>query len=430
MSSKDKAQKKWMKLDNAAKIYPAAKRRNWKALFRLSADLTEDIDVGVLEQALSATLSRFPGFALKLKTGLFWYYLEHNEGYPEIMQDGPYPCAHMDFKANKGFMFRVLYYKKRIAVEIFHALTDGTGGLCFIKTLTAEYLRIKYGADIPRGKEILDCSEPPAPDETEDAYLKYAKKMTRTRHEPNAYYIKGTDESDGYINVITGLIPAREVLTRAKEKGVSLTDYLTAVLIMAVDKQQRGIVKREKRMKPVKICIPVNLRRFYPTNTMRNFASYVNPGIDPKYGTYSFDEVLSAVHHYMRSEATEKLLNAKISTNVKSETRRVLRVTPLFIKNIAMKLTFNLVGDRKSSTSISNLRNVTLPDEMARYVTRMDFILGPLSRNKVVCGALSYNGTLIMNFVRTIKESTLERAFFRFLVKLGVPVKIESNQRW
>ncbi len=430
MSSNNKTQKKWMKLDNAAKIYPAAKRRNWKALFRLSVDLTEEIDTGVLKQALASTLARFPGFALKLKTGLFWYYLEHNEGLPEIKEDEAYPCVHMDFKANRGFMFRVLYHKRRIAVEIFHALTDGTGGLCFTKTLAAEYLRLKYGAEIPRDNEILDCSMPPNPSETEDAYLKYAKKMTRTRREPNAYRINGTKESDDFVNVITGLIPADEVIKRAKEKGVSLTDYITAVLILAVDKHQRELVKSEKRLKPVKICIPINLRRFYPTHTMRNFASYVNPGIDPKYGTYSFDEVIKSVHHYMRSEATEKLLNAKISTNVKSERRRMLRVTPLFIKNLAMKLTFNLVGDRKSSTSISNLGNVILPEEMARYVTRMDFILGPLSRNKVVCGALTYKGTLIMNFVRTIKESTIERAFFRLLVKLGVPVKIESNQRW
>jgi NRPS condensation-like uncharacterized protein len=430
MSSSDKTQKKWMKLDNAAKIYPAAKKRNWKALFRLSADLTEEIDPEVLGKALESTLARFPGFALKLKRGLFWYYLEHNEGQPDIREDQAYPCVHMDFKENKGFMFRVLYYKRRIAVEIFHALTDGSGGLCFLKTLVAEYLRLKYGAEIPRDNEILDCSVAPAEDETEDAYLKYAKKITRTRREPNAYYIKGTEESDDFVNITTGIIPVSEVISRAKDKGVSLTDYITAALIMAVDKLQRKAVRKEKRMKPVKICIPINLRRFYPTNTMRNFASYVNPGIDPKYGTYSFDEVLTAVHHYMRSEVTEKLLNAKISTNVRSETRRMLRVTPLFIKNIAMKLTFNLVGDRKSSTSISNLGNVKLPPEMAKFVTRLDFILGPLSRNRIVCGTLSYNGNLIMNFVRTIKESTLEKEFFRYLVKLGIPVKIESNQRW
>ena len=421
--------KKWMKLDNAAKIYPAAKRRNWKALFRLSADLNEKIDPVVLAQAQQSALARFPSFALKLKRGAFWYYMEHNEGGPDIQPDGAYPCAHMDFNENKGFMFRVRYHERRIAVEIFHVLSDGSGGLCFLKTLVAEYLRIKYRAVIPRDGEILDCSQSPSPDETEDAYLKYAKNVGRSRREPNAFYLKGTSEPDGFVHIVTGMISSELVLALAKEKKVSLTEYLTAVMIMIMDKIQRRSTKNEKRYKPVKVCIPINLRSFYPTNTMRNFASYVNPGIDPRYGVYSFDEVLSAVHHHMRSEVTEKLLNAKISTNVRSENLKVLRLTPLFIKNIAMKLTFNRVGDRKTSTSISNLGAVRLPPEMSRYVTRMDFILGPLSRNKVVCAALSYNGTLMLNFTRTIKESVVEREFFRYIVKLGIPVKIESNQR-
>jgi len=430
MTEETAAHKKWMKLDNAAKIYPAAKRRNWKALFRLSATLTEPVDPAVLEEAQRSTLARFPSFALRLKRGVFWYYMEQNEGGPAVKPDGQYPCAPMDFKENGGFMFRIRYHGKRIAVEIFHALTDGSGGLCFLKTLVAEYLHLKYGADIPRGNEILDCSVPPSSDEVEDAYLKYARNAGRSRREPNAYFLRGTDESDGFVHLTAGIMPSFEVLSRAKEKGVSLTEYLTAVLIMAVDKLQRRKVHSEKLFRPVKVCVPINLRSFYPTNTMRNFASYVNPGIDPRYGVYSFDEVLSSVHHYMRAEVTEKLMNAKISTNVRSETRKVLRLTPLFLKNIAMKLTFNAVGDRKSSTSISNLGLVKLPDEMAQYVERMDFILGPLSRNRVVCAALTYNGELVLNFTRTIKESGLEREFFRYLVKQGVPVKVESNARW
>ena len=423
-------EKKWMKLDNAAKIYPAAKRRKWKALFRLSAELTEDIDPDVLAQAQKSTLSRFPGFALKLKRGVFWYYLEQIDEQPDISQDIGYPCAHMDFRENKGFMFRVRYYRRRIAVEIFHALTDGTGGSCFLKTLVAEYLRIKYGAKIPRDREILDCSQAPAAEETEDAYLKYAKNVRRTRREPNAYHIKGTQESEGFVNIITGIIPVNEAIREAKQKGVSLTELLTSVMIIAADKIQRRTHKAEHHLKQVKISVPINMRRFYPSNTMRNFSMFVNPGIDPRYGHYSYDEVLSAVHHYMRSEVTEKLLGAKISTNVRSETNKVLRVTPLFIKNVAMKFTFKLVGDRKATTTISNLGVVNLPPEMAQYVTRMDFILGPPSENRVACAVLTYNGNLVMNFTRTIKESMLEREFFRYMVGLGIPVKVESNRRW
>ena len=48
------ADQTWMKLDNAAKIYPAAKRRNWMALFRMSARLTEPVDPVTLRAALDA----------------------------------------------------------------------------------------------------------------------------------------------------------------------------------------------------------------------------------------------------------------------------------------------------------------------------------------------------------------------------------------
>ena len=162
--------------------------------------------------------------------------------------------------------------------KFFHALTDGTGGICFLKTLVAEYLRIKYAAEIPRGQEILDCSQIPAAEETEDAYIKYAKNVRRTRREPNAYHMKGTEENADFVNIISGTIPVDAILLRAKENGVTLTEYLTAVMITAADKIQRQACKAESRLKPVKVCIPINLRRFYPTNTMRNFFHLRKPG--------------------------------------------------------------------------------------------------------------------------------------------------------
>ncbi len=424
--------KKWMKLDNAAKIYPAAKKRNWTALFRISAELTEEIDPAVLEEAQRSVIARFPGFAQKLRRGMFWYYLEQNDGAPDIQKDVGNPCVRMNLRENRRFMFRVRYYEKRIAVEIFHVLSDGTGGLCFLKTLVAEYLRIKYGAEIPRGKGILDCSQAPKKEELEDAYLKYAKNVSRSRSEDSAFYIKGTDEAFDVVHITTGIIPVKVILQKAKEKGVTLTEYLTAVMLMSLAKMQKeaNAVSHRQDTKPLKVCVPINLRQFYPCETLRNFAIYVNPGIDTRYGDYTFDEVLKHVHCYMGMEVTEKMLNAKIAANVKTEKNKVLRVVPLFVKNIAMKITFNMVGDRQTSTSISNLGRITLPEEMAKYVTRMDFILGPYSRNKVVLAAASYGEYLYANFTRTIREATLEREFFRYLIKEGVPVKIESNRQY
>ncbi|MGI6664758.1 MAG: hypothetical protein ACOX3W_05035 [Christensenellaceae bacterium] len=421
-----KTAKRWMKLDNAAKIYPAARSRGWMALFRLSAELTEKIEPALLEQALGRTLKRFPAFAQQLKSGAFWNYLEHIEGIPKVEKDVQNPCLPMDFRRSSGFMLRVRYYNKRIAVEFFHVLTDGSGGMMFLKTLVAEYLTIKYGIDIPRGDDIFDTQEEATAGEVEDGFLKYHRGISRSRKEQVSYLVPGTKVKD-HMFVTTGIMEARQVLAMAKKHDASLTEYLTAVLILAIVRVQNKKQPNKKKQKPVKICVPVNLRRYYKNNTTRNFASYINPGIEPKYGDYTLEEVIKIVKGQMAIESNEKLLNAKFSTNVLSEKNMLLRLAPWFVKRGAMKLVFHFKGDRYTSSSISNLGLVVLPEEMEPYVTRMDFMLGPLSRNKVACACLSYKGKLIFNITRTILESDVERYFFTSLVKQGIHVSIESN---
>lgn len=418
-----------MKLDNAALIYPATMNRGWTALFRVSATLTEPVDADILEKAQRSTLDRCPSFAVKLRRGMFWFFLEHSDDMPAIQQDVGNPCVRMRLSENNGFALRVRYYENRIAVEFFHVLADGTGGMAFLQTLVAEYLRLKYGAEIPRGGAILDCAQKPVPAESEDSFAVHSGAYAMSRSEPKAFHIKGTDEPDGFVNITTGTMDAAQVQLFSRNRGVSVTEYLTAVLLLSLDAIQRREVLRMKRYMPVKVCVPVNLRRFFPSVTLRNFANYVNPGFDPRLGTYTFEEALSIVHHFMAMEATAKLLNVKITTNVRTQQNMVLRVMPLFIKNLAMKLVYSRVGDAVSSTCFSNLGAVRLPDEMAKYVARMDFILGPLATNRVCAAAVSYDGALRVSFTRTITEPMLEREFFTRLIKLGVHVKIESNQR-
>lgn len=418
--------KKWMQLDNAAKIYPAAKKRGWMALFRLSMDLREDIDPDVLSQALSNTLKRYPTFEVRIRKGLFWFYLEHNSEIPTVLPDVCCPCPYLNQSFNKNFSFRVRYYKKRIAVEFYHILTDGTGGMHFLKTLTAEYLRIKKGLSVSK-KNILLCGEKPDNTEVEDSFKTYVSDYSIGRQEPDSYKISGKHERDGFVNLTCGILDASEVIAKAKEKNVTVTEYLTSAMILAIMRIQESEVKRKRKHKHVKVCIPINLRRFFPSKTVRNFASYVNPGIDPRTGEFTFDDILKSVHHQMGLEVTPQNLGAKFTANVRSERNPILRIFPLFMKNIAMKIAYRMVGDRKSSTIISNLGIVDLPDEMKEEVTRADFMIGPLFENPLACGVLSYNGRLHFNMTRTIREPKVEKEFFSVLLKLGLKVQAESN---
>ena len=420
---------RWMRLDNAAKIYPAAKRRNWNNFFRISATLTEPIDTAVLASALDVTARRFPSIAVRLRRGVFWYYLEEIPKTPSIQPEKSCPLAHAPFHEVRQCAFRVLVYKNRVAVEFFHALTDGTGALVFVKTLLAEYLSEKYGLSVPAEKGVLGRLEEPAPEELEDSFARYAGDVTASRAESTAYHLSGTPERDGYKNLVTMMIPAEKLRACAKKHGVSVTELLCAAMMQAIGELQAEKVPNVRHRKPVKVLIPVNLRNLFPSRSLRNFASYITPEIDPRMGDCSFSELCSLVHHKMGLENNRRTMRAKFAANVASERSPILRVMPLFIKNIAMKAVFDAVGECKSCLCLSNLGRVELPEVMVPYVQRMDFIIGVQARAPHDCGVVTWGDTVYINCIRSIQEPELEYRFYRVLHRLGLPVKVESNQR-
>ena len=420
---------RWMRLDNAAKIYPAAKRRNWNNFFRISATLTEPIDTGVLASAMDVTARRFPSIAVRLRRGVFWYYLEEIPKTPSIQPEKSCPLAHAPFHEVRQCAFRVLVYKNRVAVEFFHALTDGTGALVFVKTLLAEYLSEKYGLSVPAEKGVLGRLEEPSPEELEDSFARYAGDVAASRAESTAYHLSGTPERDGYKNLVTMMIPAEKLRACAKEHGVSVTELLCAAMMQAILELQAEKVPSVRHRKPVKVLIPVNLRNLFPSRSLRNFASYITPEIDPRMGDCSFSELCSLVHHKMGLENNRRTMRAKFAANVASERSPILRVMPLFIKNIAMKAVFDAVGECKSCLCLSNLGRVELPEVMVPYVQRMDFIIGVQARAPHDCGIVTWGDTVYINCIRSIQEPELEYHFYRVLHRLGLPVKVESNLR-
>ena len=420
---------RWMKLDNAAKIYPAAKRRNWNNFFRISATLTEPVDVAVLRSALDVTARRFPSIAVRLRRGMFWYYLEQIPHSPAIQEEKSCPLAHAPFHEVRQCAFRVLVYQNRFAVEFFHALTDGTGGLTFFKTLLAEYLSQKYGLTIPAGDGVLGRLEEPDAEELEDSFLRYAGNIKASRKEATAWHLTGTPEKDGFKDLVTLMIPAPALKECAKAHGVTVTELLCAAMMQAICQLQAEKVPQRSRRKPVKVLLPVNLRNLFPSKTLRNFASYITPEVDPRMGDYTFDEICAAVHHRMGLENNPQTMRAKFAANVASEQSPLLRVMPLFIKNLAMKAVFDTVGECKSCLCLSNLGVVRLPEVMAPYVARMDFIIGVQAKAPHNCGVLTWNDTVYINCIRSIREPELELHFYRVLHQLGLPVKVESNQR-
>ena len=418
---------RWMPLDNAAKIYPAARSHNWTNAFRLSATLKEEVDTKVLQSALDVTIRRFPSLGTRLRKGLFWYYLQQVSHAPAIRQEMSYPLTRMTRKDLRDCALRVIVYHNRIAVEFFHSLTDGNGGVIFLKALVAEYLQQKYHLVIPAEQGVVGRLEEPSPEELEDSFLKYAGPVSASRRENNAWHLKGTPEPDGFLNVTCFQLPVAQVLEQAHHYCVSMTTFLSAALMQAILNLQAQQIPNRRYRKYVRLLIPVNLRRLFPSKSMRNFALYTTPEVDPKLGDYSFPELCQIIQHRIALDVTPKQMSARIATNVKSEQVFLLKITPLFIKNLVMKAVFLAVGERKSCLCLSNLGQVTLPKEMESYVERLDFILSSQAMSPHNCGVLSYKDTLYVNFTRNIVEPNLEREFFLVLREMGLPVEVQSN---
>ena len=419
----------WMSLDNAAKIFPAARSRTWSNMFRVSSTLIEDIDREVLKVALDVTLRRFPSIAVSIKEGVFWYYLEEISSPPEILDEKPYPLAGITMRDLRKCAFRVLVYKNRLAVEFFHSLTDGNGGLIFVKTLTAEYIYQKYGVKVPNGNGILDRLEEPSPEELEDSFIKYAGKYSASRKDTDAYRIGGKREVDGFRTNTTFVIDPDYVRGEAKKRGVTVTVYMTAMLVEASRRVQEARVLNPAKYKPIKVFLPVNLRKMFPSETMRNFILYAMVGIDPRLGDYSFDDLCQIISAQMKQQMTEKNMAAMIRTNVASELNPFIMAVPLVIKNVIMKAIFNAVGEKKSCFSFSNLGLVDVPEEYLAYVKRMDFVLGSQATAPYNISALTYGGKMYLSITRNSVEPVLEREVYAVLRERGVPHTVESNTR-
>ena len=279
----------------------------------------------------------------------------------------------------------------------------------------------------PNTHGILDVAEEPRRAEREDAYGRYATvRPRREKRGKKAYQNNGTAEPFYTFNVTMGFCSVARLKEKARGYGVSITEYLTAVLLKVIaDKQHR---ERPRRERPVALAIPINLRGWFPSETLRNFILTVRPSIDPSLGEYTFEEVLSQVHHYLRLNINRQQMQAAIAGNVKFTTNRLLQLVPIVLKNPVMSLGYKLAGVLPYSGTYTNPGPFPVPEEMAPHIHPMEVILGQATTPRPHCASMSYGDIMEITFAGTQKESDTERDFFRFLVREGIPVKVESNR--
>lgn len=418
----------WYPLDNAAKIYPAITTDEVTSVFRISVKLKQKINVLSLFKAVRSIESRFPFYKVHLKKGFFWYYFESAEFLTAIEVDSKTPCRKFH---KEGHLFRVLAKNNTISVEFSHMLADGGGAFEFLKTLLVHYFELT-GVEIAADFNYLKVNEKPNPEEFEDAYNRYFQEdVPALEKRPKSFHLPFALRSVPRFDVLYAIVSAAELKVKAKEKGVSITEYLTAVYFSVLQDIWESLPARSKhrRHKKIAIEVPLNLRKLYPTATMRNFTLFVMPEIDLRLGHYSFDEILKTVYHQMRMETDKKLVNKILSLNVGGERNLLIRGIPLFVKTFVMRKIYYAMGSTQYSGTLTNMGVLNFPEKMAEQIDCM--LLTPPPPNKLIkvgCGVICTNDKLVISFCGITKTKEFEKRFIQFLVKEGIKVRLTTNK--
>lgn len=415
----------WYALDNAAKIYPPTASKDRPHTFAFSALITEDVDPFILREAVSSLLTHFPTFKTKLMAGKFWYYLEENNASVQVFKEQPYYLKQIDFNRNNGFLFEVLYVRNKITVKFFHAVTDGVGGFEFFKALICEYLKAT-GKDIDTEGILRPLDKPATNSLSEDSFLtvqKHSDEIVEKISKP--YHIIGKEFDYDGCGMITAKIDLTKLKELSKEKGVTITAYLGAVYMEAI--YEAYLKNSRSKNKQITILIPCNLRKKYGGETSRNFTMFARFTEDYNKDILSFDKLLKDCQSQINDGLDMSKLDKIIDDNVKLERNLFIKLAPLPLKNLIMRIAYSRIGEVLQTVNMSNIGLVNLPESVSKYVKLMTFAIAPTFSCNHQTGIIGYNGYLYVTFSRNFVETELEKIFVRILTNKGVSVDVSSN---
>lgn len=410
----------WYPLDSAAKIYPLSMRDNLMSVYRVSCYLKEDIVPEIYQIALLFTMKRFPTFRTSVRRGFFWHYFDGIKKRFHIHEEKELPCSYINVSNIGKQSFKALYYKNRISIECFHTLTDGTGATIFLSTLVGTYLNL-LGKKINTNNYVLNIKEEPKDEEVRDEFKdKVSKIKSQSLIEGKALQIDGRKSNVRPCQILHFDIDLDDIEKLSKEKNATITELILSILFLTISysTSKKGIIK---------IQVPVNMRKYYQSSTLRNFSLYVSINI-PREEIKDIDYVLLEVQKQLREKNTKENLDELLQYTDKLI--KYLRFIPLFIKRPVAKLIYGYAGDKSLTTVLSNLGNIKLPKEIQKEVEKMDFVLGTAITNRASFSVITCNNILTLSISKLTSNTSVENNIYNYLKQNNIKVKVYGSENY
>lgn len=410
----------WYPLDNSAKIYPLSMKENWMSLYRLSYYLTEDVVPEILQIALLFTMKRFPTFATSIRRGFFWNYIDGIKKRFSIIEDNVIPCSYINISKVGKQSFNVLYYKNRISVEIFHTLADAYGGITFLSTLVTEYFKL-LGKDVSYNDIALDVNEEVNPEEIKDEFIdKKVESRNGSLIDSKALSLDGKLSNVSPCQIIHFDLDLKKLKDLAHKNKVTINELMLSFLFMVLSYS----ISKEGY---IKIQVPVNMRKFYKSKTVRNFSLYNNISLKKSEIT-SLESVIKKV----KNQSQEKLSKNKINEVLVYSNKLVhsLRFVPLFIKRPIANFIYGFIGDKASTSVLSNLGVVPLPSESLKNIKAADFVLGTTISNKVLFSLITVNDIVTLTVSKFTNNTAVENGLYNIFKENDLILRIHGSENY
>ncbi len=420
------------RLDNSAILTAAVADAEGPFVFRVSCSLFDTVQIDILSRSMARLAPRFPFFHVSMGNGVFWQYLNPLSKVPLPEAEGPYPAAPLPSRRGKP-LFRVIAFGRRIACEFHHAITDGTGAIAYLRALVCDYC-IQKGITVNEEEltrqGIPRTGEKPDPEECQDAYGCYfSSSVPPPEPRPQAFLLPGLRRYEGYRETV-GSVPISEISAVSKGMGASLTELLASAYLATLQDLYEALSPGPKRRasKFLAVQIPVNLRKLYPSRTLRNFTLLVGPTIDMRLGHWDFSEIVTRVHHELHMGFTTKEFARQLSLHVGGERNIFGRSLFLPLKALMLRRINATIGASTFSGSVSNLGAITLPPAVAECVESFGFLPSRASVTGANVGIISWNGALMITTGSLATGRQFERLLYSRLAALGLAVKVECNE--
>lgn len=414
--------KKWYKLDNAALMYPLVARGESISIFRVSALLRDPVDPVELQYAVNDIAARFPTICGSVKNGFFWPFIDRPTIPITVKPQTKVPGRPMKVDSRRS-QIRVNYIGNQISVEFFHSATDGTGGIIFLNSLLRRYFqRLGYKIDCTN---CFDYRDIPSLEEIRDNFAAVTvKKNPPPCPKPlKSKKLNGTLQRGGKYVTVRGVMSASQLKSVAKQHNATVTEYLGAVQLMALNRL--AAVTNSPENPPIRVLIPVNLRRIYDMETIRNFSSYIFYQYN---GQNDIDEVIDDIRKQTEEQMTDDYFRGMVSFNYNNGNCPLLKIVPLAVKRFVLGCIVSGRGDGVVNCStLSNLGVVKAPKQFDDLVLRYDFMLGKPAKKTNNFAVATYNDTCVISMTSPFVERDCEMYFFRKLAEAGIDIAVESD---